>query len=74
MNITTGKMQDRLNETVENTIEENQGMDMQEAEGISYDELKPRYLSHFISRYKYAVELPSALKKHPVNKRKSEYS
>ena len=63
MNITTKKMQDRFNET------ENPGTDIQEAEEKAYDELKQMYLSDFIPRYKYVVELSTALKKDPVNKR-----
>ena len=63
-------MQDRFNETVEKkTLEENPGTDIQEAEEIAYDELKPKYLSYFISCYKYVVELSAALKKDPDNKR-----
>ena len=49
----------------------NPGADIQEAEEIAYDELKPEYLSDFISRYQYFVELSAALKKDPVNKRKA---
>ena len=51
------------------TLEENPGTDIQEAEEIAYDELKPKYLSVFVSRYKYVVELSAVLKKDPVNKR-----
>ena len=40
-----------------------------EADGIAYDELKPKYLSDFISRYKYVAEFSAALKKDPVIKR-----
>ena len=53
----------------EKTLEESPGTDIQEAEEIAYDELKPNYLSYFISRYKYVAEFSAALKKDPVNKR-----
>ena len=43
--------------------------DIPEAEDIAYDELKPKYLSDFISRYKYVAEFSAALKKDPVNKK-----
>ena len=43
MNITTGKCKTG-SMTVEKTFEDNQGPDMQEAEEIAYDELKPKYL------------------------------
>ena len=62
-------MQDRFNKTVEKTLEESPGTDIQEAEEIAYDELKPNYLSYFISRYKFVADFSAALKKDPVNKR-----
>ena len=43
MNITTDKMQGTFNETVEKALHENPGKDVQEAEEIAYDELKPKY-------------------------------
>ena len=69
MGITTEKMQDTFNETVEKTLHENPGKDVQEAEEIAYDELKPKYLSEFVSRYKYLTDLSAALRKDPVNKK-----
>ena len=36
---------------------------------MAYDELKQKYLSDFISRYKYVAEFSAALKKDPVNKK-----
>ena len=63
-------MQDRFNETVE----ENSGTDIPEGEEITYDKLKPKYLSDLISHYKYVVEPSAALKKDPVNKRISRTS
>ena len=57
MDITSDKMQDTFNETVEKALHENPGKDVQEAEEIAYDELKPKYLSEFVSRYKYLTDL-----------------
>ena len=51
------------------TLEESRGTDLQETEEIAYNELKPKYLVDFISRYKYVAEFSVALKKDPVNKR-----
>ena len=36
---------------------------------IAYHDLKPKYLSNLISRYKHLTELSIALKKDPVSKR-----
>ena len=69
MDITSDNMQDRFNETVEKTLEENPGTDIQKAEEVAYDKLKPKYLSDIISRYKYMSEFSAALKKDPVNKK-----
>ena len=66
MNITTDKMQDIFNETVEKALHENPGKDVQEAEEIAYDELKPKYLSE------YLTDLSAALRKDPVNKKIQE--
>ena len=70
MNTTSENMQDKFNETVEKMLEEYPGTDIQKAEEIAYDELKPKYLSDVISRYKYMSEFSAALKKDPVNKKK----
>ena len=43
MNITSDNMQDRFNETVEKTLEEYPGTDIQKAEEVAYDKLKPKY-------------------------------
>ena len=56
MDITSDNMQDRFNETVEKTLEEYPGTDIQKAEEVAYDKLKPKYLSDIISRYKYMSE------------------
>ena len=72
MGVTTDKMQDTFNETVEKALHENPGKDEQEAEEIAYDELKPKYLSEFVSRYKYLTDLSAALRKDPVNKKIQE--
>ena len=72
MDITTDKMQDTFNETVEKALHENPGKDIQEAEEIAYDELKPKYLSEFVSCYKYLTDLSAALRKDPVNKKIQE--
>ena len=69
INITSDNMQDRFNETVEKTLEEYPGTDIQKAEEVAYDKLKPKYLSDIISRYKYMSEFSAALKKDPVNKK-----
>ena len=37
--------QDTFNETVEETLAEHQNKDIQEAEEMAYEELKPNYLS-----------------------------
>ena len=68
MGITTDKMQDTFNETVEKALHENPGKDVQDAEEIAYDELKPE----FVSRYKYLTDLSAALRKDPVNKKIQE--
>ena len=72
MNITTDKMQDTFNETVEKALHEHPGKDVQEAEEIAYDELKPKYLSEFVSRYKYLTDLSAALRKDPIKKKIQE--
>ena len=69
MNITSENMQERFNEAVEKTLEENPGTDIQEAEKIAYHDLKPKYLSDFISCYKNLTKLSIALKKDPVSRR-----
>ena len=66
------KLQDTFNETVEKALQENFSKDLHEAEEIAYDELKPKYLSEFVSRYKYLTELSAALRKDPVNKKIQE--
>ena len=63
MNITADNLQDIFNEIVEETLAEHQNKDIQEAEEIAYEELKPNYLSQLISRYKYMVGMTAALKK-----------
>ena len=62
-------LQDTFNETVEVTLAEHQNKDIQEAEEMAYEELKPNYLSQLISRYKYMVGITAALKKDPVHQR-----
>ena len=69
MNITSENMQDRFNETVEKTLKERPGTDIQKAVEIAYDELKPKYQSDFIFHYKYMAEFSAELKKDPVKKR-----
>ena len=69
MNITSENIQNRFNETMEKTLEEYPGTDIQKAEEIAYDELKPKYLSDIISRYKYEAVFSAAFKKDPGNKR-----
>ena len=62
-------LQDTFNETVEGTVAEHQNKDIQEAEEMAYEELKPNYLSEVISRYKYLVGMTATLKKDPVYQR-----
>ena len=50
----------------DDSLEENPDTAIQEAEEIAYNEMKPKYLSDFISRYKYVVEPSAALKEDPV--------
>ena len=69
LNIAADNLQDTFNETVEETLTEHQSKDIQEADEIAYEELKPNYLSQLISRYKYMVEMTTALKKDPVHQR-----
>ena len=44
-----------FNATMEETLAGHQNKDIQEAEEMAYEELKPNYLSQLISRYKYMV-------------------
>ena len=67
--IAADNLQDTFNETVAETLAEHQNKDIQEAEEIAYEELKPNYLSQLISRYKYMVGMIAALKKDPVHQR-----
>ena len=53
MNTTSENMQDKFDETVEKTLEEYPGTDIQKADEIAYDELKPKYLSDVISLQVY---------------------
>ena len=69
MNIAAENLQDTFNETVEETLAELQIKDIQEAEEMAYEELKPDYLLQLISRYKYMVGVTAALKKDPVHHR-----
>ena len=69
VNIVADNLQDTFNETVEETLAEHQNKDIQEAEEMAYEELKPNYLSQLISRYKYMVGMTAALKKDPVHQR-----
>ena len=45
---------------------------MDEAAEIAYEELKPQYITHMISNYKYLVGLTDALKRDPVHRRIKE--
>ena len=62
-------LQDTFNETVEETLAGHQNKDIQDAEEMTYEELKPNYLSQLISRYKYMVGVTAALKKDSVHQR-----
>ena len=69
MNTAADNLQDIFNETGEETLAEHQNKDIQDAEEIAYEEMKPNYLSQLISHYKYMVGMTAALKKDPVNRR-----
>ena len=60
MNTVEDNLQDTFNETVEETLAEHQNKDIQEAEEMAYEELKPSYLLQLISRYKYMVGMTAA--------------
>ena len=62
VNIAADNLQDTFNETVKETLTEHQNKDIQEAEEIAYEELKPNYLSQLTSRYKNMVGMTAALK------------
>ena len=67
--IAAENLQDIFNETVEETLAGHQNKDIQDAEEMAYEELKPNYLSQLISRYKYMVWVTAALKEDPVQQR-----
>ena len=69
VNIAAENLHDTFNETVEETLAEQQNKDIPEAEEMAYEKLKPNYLSQLISRYKYMVGMTAALKKDPVHQR-----
>ena len=69
VNIAAENLQDTFNETVEETLAGHQNKDNQEAEEMTYEELKQNYLSQLVSRYKYMVGVTAALKKDPVHQR-----
>ena len=69
VNIAAENLQDTFNETVEETLAGHQNKDIQEAEEMAYEELKPNYLSILISRYKYMVGVTASLKKDPVHQK-----
>ena len=54
---------------MEETLAEHQIKDIQEAEEMAHEELKPNYLLQLISRYKYIVGMTAALKKDPIHQR-----
>ena len=61
--------QDQFDETVENTLQETPNTDLESAEEMAYEELKPKYRSSLVSKYQDLVALGSALKKDPVHKK-----
>ena len=69
MNIAADNLQDTFNETMEETLAKHQNKDIQEAEEMAYEELKPNYFSRLISSYKYMVGITAALKKDLVHQR-----
>ena len=69
VNVVAENLQDIFNETVEITVAEHQNKDIQEAEEMAYQELKPNQLSELIFRYKYLIGMTVVLKKDPVHQR-----
>ena len=69
VNIAADNLQDTFNETVEETLAEHRNKDIQKAEEMGNEELKPNHLSQLISRFKYMVGMTAALKKDPVHQR-----
>ena len=61
--------QDQFDETVENTLQETPNIDVETAEEMAYEELKPNYRSSLVSKYQDLVALGSALRKDPVHKK-----
>ena len=61
--------QDQFDETVENTLQETPNTDLESAEEMAYEELKPKYRSSLVSKYQDLVALGSALRKDPVHKK-----
>lgn len=62
-------VQDQFDEMVENTLREEPNVDIEEAEEMAFEELKPTYRSCFISKYQDLVRLGSALRKDPIHKK-----
>ena len=69
MRITYRDNQDQFDETMENTLQETPNTDVESAEEMAYEELKPKYRSSLVSKYQDLVALGSALRKDPVHKK-----
>ena len=61
--------QDQFDETVENTMQETPNIDVESAEEMAYEELKPKYRSTLVTKYQDLVALGSALRKDPIHKK-----
>lgn len=62
-------LQDDFNDNVKESLNEQPGMSVEEAEDMAYEELEPEYRSEFISNYKQLVRLGTALKRDPLHKK-----
>ena len=62
-------LQDAFNEGVTHTVENNPGIDKDEAEEVTFDKLEPRYRAEVINRYQCFLEVSNAMKKHPLHKK-----
>ena len=54
---------------MENSLQETPNTDVESAEEMAYEELKPKYRSSLVSKYQDLVALGSALRKDPVLKK-----
>lgn len=69
MNATISRLQDTFNEKVEELFGKESDMDIEDAEVMAYEELKPRYAGEILDVYKNLVGLAAALKKDPMHQK-----